>query len=260
MKNISHYSAKPSHYNKEAKHYDKFNEKNSVLINRTIEKILKKYKVKTVLDQTCGTGSQVFWLTKCGYSVVGSDINSKMLAIAKAKAKKEKLNIKFIKGDMRTTKSGKFDAVLTIFNAVGHLTKYDFEKAMRNIHANLNDGGLYLFDIFNLSYLLKDNNITKLTIDWQKKSANNTVREIQYSTISNDGILASYDIYHQQIGSKKPKISTAFQTLQVYSVKQLKEMMKRNGFKVVLQCNPDGSRFSNIKSERVLITCKKIAK
>lgn len=133
-----------------------------------------------------------------------------MLNIAKNKAKKEKLNIKFIQGDMRTTKVGKFDAVITIFNAVGHLTKHDFESAMQNIHANLNDGGRYIFDIFNLSYLLKDDNITKLTIDWQTKSENTTAREIQYSTISYDGVLSSYDIYHEQRGSNKPKIANAF--------------------------------------------------
>ena len=257
MKNVSHHSAKPSHYNKEAGHYDKFNEKNSALINQTIEKILKKYKAKTVLDLTCGTGSQVFWLAKCGYDVVGSDINSKMLMIAKNKAKKQKLNIKFVKGDMRTSKAGKFDAVITIFNAIGHLTKYDFEKSMRNIHANLNDGGLYVFDIFNLSYLLKNDNITKLTIDNQKKYGNKKVREIQYSTISNDGILASYDIYHEQIGSNKPKISKAFQTLQIYSKKQIKAMLQRNGFKVLKQCNIDGSKFSDSKSDRMLTIARK---
>ncbi len=257
MKTLSHYSAKPSHYNKEALHYDVFNEKNSKLINQFIEKILKKYRVKTVLDLTCGTGSQVFWLVKRKYDVVGYDINSKMLKIAKDKAKKEKLDIKFIKGDMRTTKAGKFDAVITIFNAVGHLTKNDFERAMRNIHGNLNDQGLYVFDIFNLSYLLKDNNITKLTIDLQKKTGNTTTREIQYSTINSDGILASHDFYYEQTGSNKPKISKAYQTLQVYSAKQLKEFLQKNRFKILRQCAIDGSRLSENKTDRILTIARK---
>jgi ubiquinone/menaquinone biosynthesis C-methylase UbiE len=253
MKNISHHSAKPSHYNKEAEHYDKFNETNSTQINQTIEQILKKHKVKTVLDLTCGTGSQVFWLAKRGYEVMGSDINLKMLKIAKGKATNKKPNIKFIKGDMRTIKAGHFDAVITIFNAIGHLTVMDFEKAIRNIHANLNDSGLYIFDIFNLNYLLEKDNITKLTIDIQRKFNNKTVREIQYSTISKDGILASYDIYHQQTVNRNPKISTAFQTLQVYSAKQLTEMLKKNGFKVLQPINVDGKRFLKNKSDRILI-------
>lgn len=100
---MNHKSAKASHYNKGSEHYDEFNEKNSIVINQTIEKMLKKYKVKTVFDLTCGTGSQVFWLVKRGYKVIGSDINTKMLSIAKNKYKKEKLNIKFIQEDMSVT-------------------------------------------------------------------------------------------------------------------------------------------------------------
>ena len=42
MNSPLHSSAKPSHYNKEAEHYDEFNEKNSELINHTIENIFKK--------------------------------------------------------------------------------------------------------------------------------------------------------------------------------------------------------------------------
>lgn len=86
-----HSSAKLSHYNKEAESYDAFNETNSKQTNQLIEAILKKHNVKTVLDLTCGTGSQVFWRTKCGYEVVGADINSKMLKVASSKAQKEKI-------------------------------------------------------------------------------------------------------------------------------------------------------------------------
>lgn len=145
MKNITHKTAEPSHYDDEAKHYDIFNEETSQVINKIIEKILKKHKVKTVLDLTCGTGSQIFYLAKKGFSVVGSDISAKMLKIARSKAQEQKLNIKFYKDDMRSAKLGTFDAVVTIFNAVGHLTKSDFIKAIQNINKNLNLNGLYIF-------------------------------------------------------------------------------------------------------------------
>src|ERR1700744_919842 len=91
-----HQSAKASHYNKESAHYDDFNAKNSVAINKVIEKILKKHHVNSILDMTCGTGSQVFSLAKKGFQIVGSDINTKMLAIAKEKTKKEKTSIKLL--------------------------------------------------------------------------------------------------------------------------------------------------------------------
>ena len=85
MKLLLHQTAKPSHYNKESESYDAFNEARSAVINDSIEKILKKYNVKTVLDLTCGTGSQVFWLAQQGFTVIGSDINEKMLKIAREK-------------------------------------------------------------------------------------------------------------------------------------------------------------------------------
>lgn len=257
MKLLSHNSAKPSHYNKAAESYDAFNEENRKLINHTIENILKKYRVKTVLDLTCGTGSQVFWLAKRGYEVIGSDINAKMLRIARSKARKEKLDIKFLQGDMRTIQINEFDAVITIFNAIGHLTKLDFEKAMRNIHKNLKDGGLYIFDINNLSYLMKDNNITTLTIDWQKIADNTKIRKIQYSTIDKDGILASYTLSYEQKGSKKTRVSRNAQTLQVYTAKQLKQMLHRNGFKVLDQCGIDGSQFVESETDYILTIAQK---
>lgn len=55
---LSHHSAEPSHYNKEAESYDAFNEKNTVQINQLIEKVLKKYGAKTVLDQDGADGSK----------------------------------------------------------------------------------------------------------------------------------------------------------------------------------------------------------
>lgn len=254
---MSHHSAKASHYNEGAKNYDAFNEKNSLLINRVIEEIFQKYKVQTVLDLTCGTGSQVFWLAKKGYKIVGYDINSNMLKIARSKAKQKGLNLSFYKGDMRTIKAGKFDAVITIFNAIGHLTKLDFEKTIKNIYKNLNDGGLYLFDICNLSYLMKDNNITNLTIDWQKIIGENKIREIQYSMIDKDGILASYTISYEQENTNELKIISSMQTLQVYTAKQLRELLLKNRFQVLHQCGIDGSRFLETKTDRILTIAKK---
>lgn len=254
----SHFSAKESHYNKDAKHYDTFNEENSRAINQTLEQILKNHSVKTILDLTCGTGSQVFWLAKHGFDVIGADINPLMLKIAQKKADKEKLPIRFLKGDMRHLYVGKFDAAITIFNSVGHLTKLDFEKAMRNINSNLKSGGLYIFDIFNFDYLAAYNNITSLTIDWQRTTDDTTIRDIQYSTIDPEGVLTSHTTSYIQKAASKPQIAQETQTLQVYSAAQLKDMLSRNGFAVLDQLAIDGSAFDENKTDRMLTIAKKI--
>lgn len=254
---IHHTSAYASHYDQEAKHYDAFNEAQSAQINQVIENILNEYNAKSILDLTCGTGSQVFWLAKSGFDVIGVDINSKMLEIAQCKAVQQNLPLHFEQGDMRTSQMGQFDAVLTIFNSIGHLTKEDYQLAIHNIHANLKPGGLYVFDIFNLDYLLHEDNITKLTIDWLKKSGDVTARVIQYSTISQEGVLISYDIFHEQVGNTDPKITTAFQTLQVYNAAQLRSLLNHNGFEVVLQSEVGGSMFKPYESERIFTVARK---
>ncbi|OGT31351.1 MAG: hypothetical protein A3E87_03210 [Gammaproteobacteria bacterium RIFCSPHIGHO2_12_FULL_35_23] len=61
----------PLEYSKLSEYFDVLSS-NQNSSNYSVEKILKKYKAKTVLDLTCGTGSQVFWLAKHGYKVTGS--------------------------------------------------------------------------------------------------------------------------------------------------------------------------------------------
>lgn len=257
MKTVYHVSAKASHYDKSAKYYDKFNEENSKIINTTLEQLLNNSKVNSVLDLTCGTGSQVFWLTKKGYQVTGADINSKMLKIAKEKIKKEQLNVKLMKGDMRHSQLGQFDAVITLFNAIGHLTKKDFERALKNIYYNLKANGLYVFDINNLSYLRKGNNISQLTIDWLETMGDVKARKIQYSTVDEQGILASYTTSIIQTKNNKLKISHSQQTLQIYTLKQLQAILSKNGFEVIKKCSVDGSRFIETKSDRIMLVARK---
>lgn len=258
MAHLPHSSAAPSHYDEEADEYDALNEEHSQVINQVLDSILKQHGVKSVLDMTCGTGSQVFWLARRGYRVTGSDINAPMLNVARGKAAKEQLAVALLEGDMRSLKVGKFDAVITIFNAVGHLTKEDFEQAVRNVRDNLNPGGLYLFDIFNLAYLLKGDNITKLTIDWQTTVDGKEVRKIQYSTINAEGVLASFTTSITQARSALPDVSDSKQTLQVYTAQQLTTLLNRNGFEVVVQIAADGSALVEDQTERILTVARRL--
>ena len=83
----------PLEYNELADYFDELQcSNNTHTINQVIETILKKYHVKNILDLTCGTGAQVFFLTEHGYQITGSDFSPKLIAIAKQKAKTKNLN------------------------------------------------------------------------------------------------------------------------------------------------------------------------
>lgn len=226
--------------------------------NSLIEEILCKYGVKTVLDLTCGTGSQVFWLAQRGFKVTGSDFSPALLDIAKNKAQQEKIDVRLLDGDMRTIKVGSFDAVITIFNAVGHLTKADFEIAMKNIYDNLKDGGLYVFDILNLA-AMTDAAVDALEMDQNKTVDGITIRNVQYSTIDiESGRLTSYDCFILQEGLIDQDILTGEFTLQIYTAQELREMLARNGFETLEQCALDGSKFLDRKTRNILTIAKKV--
>jgi len=225
-----------------------------VSVNCYIEKILKKNNVRTVLDFACGTGAQVFWLTKNGFEVTGVDISPGMLRSAKKIAQKEGVRTKLLSGDMRTTKIGTFDAIIAIFNAVGHLTKKGFEKAMRNASSNLSEGGLYLFDIFNLD--CKKNDV--MTMDETRNFDGTEIRKIQICELNRkSGILLCNDEFLVQKGLAKPKKYKGKFSLQIYSAKELKEMLNRNGFEVLGQYGIDESKFSDKKTARIMTIAKK---
>jgi len=247
----------PLEYNKLHKYYDLLSQGNDASKNRIIEKILKKHNVETVLDLTCGTGAQALWLSKKGYNVTGADISPALLEIAKEKAKTEKIALKFIEGDMRTIKVGQFDAVITIFNAIGHLTKSGFQKAIRNIKSNLKDGGLYIFDILNLD-AMTNQAVSHLTMDLKKTVHNTKIRNIQYSELDRDaGRLTSYDEFSIQEGISKPKLLKGKFTLQIYTAKELEDMLAKNGFETLGQYGIDGSKFSKTQTTSILTIARK---
>lgn len=227
-------------------------------VNHLIDKILSENNVHSVIDMTCGTGSQVFYLNSKNYTVIGSDFSLELIEIARNKAKNLQKNIEFIYGDMRNIEAGKFDAIITIFNAVGHISKEDFLKTMKNINGNLNNGGIYLFDIFNLEALNDD--ILK-TFPYQRhvKVRNCQMLKSKCSTLDRENsLLISYDHVMVQQDNGKPDLYENVFSLRIYTIDELEEMLSNAGFKVLSVCGIDGSEFARHKTTSMLVTAKKI--
>ena len=226
--------------------------------NCLVERLLRQSGVESVLDMTCGTGSQVFYLKERGYNVVGSDFSPPLLEIARDKAKRMNYDLKFIYGDMRTLKVGKFDSVVTIFNAVGHVTREDFLKTMENINSNLNVNGLYIFDIFNLD-AMNNQVVANFAYQVNKKVDGMQLLHSKCSTIDRKiGLLTSYDQQMVQKGSEKPILYENVFSLQIYKLEELQEMLHRTGFEVISVCDINGDEFSRDTSTSMLIVAKKI--
>jgi ubiquinone/menaquinone biosynthesis C-methylase UbiE len=92
----------------------------------------------TVLDVSCGIGTQALGLAQLGYQVTASDLAPKAIARAKQEATRRNLSIEFSVADMRevsTVHARQYHVVLSADNSVPHLlTDDDILAAFRSFY------------------------------------------------------------------------------------------------------------------------------
>jgi SAM-dependent methyltransferase len=101
--------------------------------------------VRTVLDATCGIGTQALGLAGLGYDVTASDISPVPLERAKREAERRNLRIAFGLADLRNLASAyprTFDVVLACDNAIPHLlSDSEIRDAFRQMLRCVSAGG-----------------------------------------------------------------------------------------------------------------------
>lgn len=120
----------------------------------TIHKIVSKQwgeNVRTVLDVSCGIGTQAIGLAQKGYIVSGSDISERAIHRAKEGAAERGLRIKFSVADMRQAfdhHRKRFDLVLSVDNGLTYLlTDGDILCALRQIYQCCRPGGGFVASV-----------------------------------------------------------------------------------------------------------------
>lgn len=247
----------PYDYDRFSKYYDILDSAPNDVLNPFMAKVLREHHARKVADFTCGTGAQALWLAKRGFDVTGSDLSSGMLRLARERARKEGIMVRLYQRDVRNVKLGTFDAAITMFNAIGHLSKPEFEVAMRNIGRNLRKGGLYIFDIFNLD-LMKVRFRTYMFIDLAVEVDETMFVRFNKNTLDRkNGIMHINQETIIQDRYKRPRELRENWTMQIYTADGLKRLLKRNGFEVAGQYAIDGTKFSRSRSSSILTVSRK---
>jgi SAM-dependent methyltransferase len=118
-------------------------ERQAAALNALIRDLLPE--ASTVLDCSCGIGTQALGLAKLGYRVVGSDISAGEVQRARREADHLGVEASFRVADFRdlTCVEGQFDVVISCDNAIPHLlTESDVPKALAQMRAKTRPGGL----------------------------------------------------------------------------------------------------------------------
>ncbi len=131
-------------------------------VGLNLRRYMRGHVVRTVLDASCGPGTQSIALAALGYQVTAADPSGGLLARARQNAAEKGVSarITFVQSDFQKLPdhvSGPFDAVITKGNALPHLLRDDqIEEAMLIFYELLRPGGLLLVGMRDFELLLED--------------------------------------------------------------------------------------------------------
>nr|WP_306812948.1 class I SAM-dependent methyltransferase [Paenibacillus soyae] len=114
----------------------------------------------SLLDCSCGIGTQAIGLAAHGFQVTGTDLSPAAIERAAKEAQAFGVEISFGVADFRTLAkdvSGVYDVVLSADNAIPHLlTDEDLYLAVNNLYAKVKPGGLLLLTIRDYNELAEE--------------------------------------------------------------------------------------------------------
>ena len=130
------------------------------ILDRLIRRELGTERKLSVLDCSCGIGTQAIGLALQGYAVHATDISRQAVECARQAAARFGVTVAFGVADFRSLErdvADTFDVVLTCDNALPHLlTEDDLRLAARSMYGRLKAGGLLLANIRDYDKILHE--------------------------------------------------------------------------------------------------------
>ncbi len=214
---------------------------------------LTKPPGKSVLDLCCGPGRCSIALAKKGFRVTGVDKTTYLLNKARAKAKAARVNIEWVREDMRDfVRPASFALVLSMFTSFGYFDdRQDDMTVLQNMFTSLQPGGACLIEVLGKERLAK---ILQPTISTVLPGGTLMVERHEifddWTRVRNEWLLIrggrakSFNFHHT-----------------IYSGQELRDRMERVGFVAVkLHGSLDGDAYGPNAERLVTIGHKPISK
>ena len=112
-----------------------------------------------ILDCTCGIGTQALGLAALGHAVTGSDLSAAAVKRAGREAQERGLAMEVAVSDVRSLREiarDGFDVVISMDNALPHLSLEDLPLALHAIAGKLKPGGVFLASIRDYDRLVRE--------------------------------------------------------------------------------------------------------
>ncbi len=228
-----------------------FDEASFALAQQQIPQLLSLINtdVQSVLDLGCGPGRHCLPLAKMGFAVCGIDSSEYLLAIAKQKAKKLKLNINFIQADMRQCQlAPEVDLIVNMFNSFGYFkTPEQNQQLIVNAYNKLKPRGTLLIDTVGKETLARIMQPVHLS-----EYDNGDIRIERPLLIDNMQIFSN-----QWILIQGDKAYTYEYQHYVYTAVELSQMCQQAGFKSIHIYGSLLGEDYDLNSERLVVVAQK---
>lgn len=189
-----------------------------------IERFLELEPRARILDLACGAGRQTLELARRGYRVMGIDGSDEPLAEARSSARSERLNVHFLKTDVRNIPyRSEFDAVVNLFSSFGYFPhERDDLRVLESVRKGLKPGGKLVLDLLNKEWLMRhfEPNFWE-----QGEDGRGSVVLDQISFNFETGRLDN----HRTIVAKDGARSPSFVSFRVYSLTEIKNLLLQAG-------------------------------
>jgi ubiquinone/menaquinone biosynthesis C-methylase UbiE len=204
-----------------------------------------------VLDHCCGPGRLSIPLS-AHMPIVGADLSTYLLQTAHRRAKEaDTKDFRLVRADMRYLpfRSGVFDSVMNFWTSFGYFSEEENKRVLSEIAAVLKRGGLFVLDIANPMWLLRnfrekdwDQDETYLSleeraVDWKSKRWKSRWIVVNKQTKEIDEIAFDHRLYDSH---------------------ELREMLDREGLVITQTYGSfEKESFEEAVSNRIILLSKK---
>lgn len=227
-----------------------YSHRNDTEAEKLVDLILNNINIgpnSKILDMACGSGRHAISFAKRGYDVTAVDISERLISNAKSIAEQNNVSIDFILSDILDFHSPKqFNISLNLFTSIGYFDsdEENFQVILK-AYELLAEGGYFIIDYFNKSYLLR--NLIPTTI-----FSENGDRIIQNRSIKGDRVVKNITI------ESSGTVEEFYESVRLYSYKEMITYFKSAGFSIIKEFGDyDGNKFSSDSSPRLIIFGKK---
>ncbi len=130
---------------------------------RQLDEFIRRFSsipVRSILDCTCGIGTQCIGLARQGYRLTGTDISKRSVTRARGEASRFEVDIDFSVADVRTLDrvvTDQFDCVISCDNSLpALLSAEDVKSGLRQMYQRLKPSGLSIVSIRDYEQIFKE--------------------------------------------------------------------------------------------------------